>query len=241
MEKRAAFGVNFAFYNLLLLKRVKDAFRMEEVRMYFIIILVATAVVCGNVLYFYGSFGVSIREAAFHVVSIMTTTGFTTSNFDFWPSLSKAVLLCLMLIGACAGSTGGGIKVSRLVLMGKTVKCEMKRLLSPRSIQRISMDGQRVEGVTLRSAVAFLLGYCILFALSVLIISNDGFTFETNFSAVAATLNNVGPGLAEVGPAFSYNSYGIVSKIVMIVDMLAGRLELLAILILLYPGTWKRH
>ena len=185
--------------------------------------------------------GHTVRDAAFQVASIITTTGFSTTDFDLWPSFSRTILLTLMMIGACAGSTGGGIKVSRVLIMVKEIKEEIRSLLHPRSIRKMRMDGHVVQDQTMRSIMAYLVAYFVLFWVSFMIISFDGFSIETNFSAVAATLNNIGPGLDAVGPTQNYLAYGAVSKAVLIFDMLAGRLELLPIFVLLYPGTWKRH
>ena len=237
----AAFGVNFGFYYLLLFRKGKEAFRMEEVRAYLLIILGSTAIISWTIFRSYETLGHTVRDAAFQVVSIMTTTGFTTTDYDVWPSLSRGLLLILMIIGACAGSTGGGIKVSRLVIMFKTVGQELSTLLHPRRVRKLRMDGHSMQDGTLRSVYGYLLAYMLLFGASFLIVSIDGFSLETNLSAVAAKLNNIGPGLGGVGPTQNYLDYGIVSKIVLIFDMLAGRLELLPIFILFYPGTWKRH
>ena len=236
-----AFGVNFGFYYLLLTRKAADAFKMEEVRGYLLIVLGAIALISWNIYTLYDGAGHTVRDAAFQVASIITTTGYSTTDFDLWPSFSKTILLTLMMIGACAGSTGGGIKVSRVLIMAKEIKEEIRSLLHPRSIRKMRMDGHTVQEQTMRSVMAFLVAYFVLFWVSFLIISLDGFSVETNFSAVAATLNNIGPGLDAVGPTQNYLAYGMASKIVLIFDMLAGRLELLPIFVLLYPGTWKRH
>ena len=236
----AAFGVNFAFYYLLWIRRAKDAFRMEEVRAYIAILVVAIGLVLWSIGSSISHFGLSLRDAAFQVCSIMTTTGFSTTDFNQWPSLAKTVLVLLMMIGACAGSTGGGLKVSRVMIMWKTVKTEIHKLLNPRSVCKLHMDGVSLEKGTRYAVYGFVVGYLLLFGVSVLVVSIDGFSFETNFTAVAATLNNIGPGLDEVGPIANYAHFGVLSKIVLILDMLAGRLELLPIFVILSPSTWKR-
>ena len=237
----AAFGVNFSFYYLIICRKAAEALRMEEVRAYLLILAGATALITINIAHLYEETGRSLREAAFQVTSIMTTTGFSTSDFDLWPEFPKTILVLLMMIGACAGSTGGGIKVSRVLMMFKTVTHEIRMLLWPRSIRRLRMNGAVVQETTLRSLHAFFMGYLILFGCSLLVLSLDSFSFTTNFTAVAATLNNIGPGLDAVGPTQNYMAFGMLSKIMLIFDMLAGRLELLPIFVLFYPGTWKRH
>ncbi len=236
-----AFGVNFGFYYLLITRKAAEAFKMEEVRTYLLIVLAAVALISWNVYSSYDGIRHTVRDAAFQVASIITTTGYSTTDFDLWPTFSRTILLTLMMIGACAGSTGGGIKVSRVLIMVKEIKEEMRSLLHPRSIRKMRIDGHTVQEKTMRSVMAFLVAYFVLFWVSFMIISIDGFSVETNFSAVAATLNNIGPGLDAVGPTQNYFAYSILSKAVLIFDMLAGRLELLPIFVLLYPGTWKRH
>ena len=236
-----AFGVNFSFYFLILSRKSKEAFKLEEVRWYLWLFAAAAALITGNIIGLYHHAGVSVRDAAFQTASIMTTTGFTTADFNTWPSFSKTILVSLMMIGACAGSTGGGIKVSRALIMAKSVKEEIRLLLHPRSIRRMRINGSLVQDVTLRSTYAYILSYILVYGCSLLIVSLNGFSFETNFTAVAATLNNIGPGLADVGPSGNFLGFSALSKIVLIFDMLAGRLELLPIFVLLYPSTWKRH
>lgn len=236
-----AFGVNFSFYYLFLLKRVKDAFHMEEVRVYIGIILTAGTVIALQIHGQFATWEQTFRAAFFQVGSIITTTGYGTVDFDQWPSFSKAILLLLMIIGACAGSTGGGVKVSRVILVCKSVKLELEQLLHPHGVQRVRMDGKLVDRQMLNSVFIFMITYFLIFALSVLAISLDDFSFETNFSAVAATLNNIGPGLADVGPARNFSAYSDPAKLILTFDMLAGRLELLPMLILFYPKTWRKN
>ncbi len=236
-----AFGVNFSFYYLFLSRRKKEALKMEEVHWYLGLFIVATALITWSIIYQNHHLGLSVREAAFQTASVMTTTGFSTTDFNVWPSFSRTILVVLMMIGACAGSTGGGAKVSRILILAKTIKEEIRLLLYPRSIRRMRINGSLVQDATIRSTYAFIMCYIIVYGVSLLLVSLDGFSFETSFTAVAATLNNIGPGLGDVGPAGNYLHLGILSKIVLIFDMLAGRLELLPILVLFYPDTWKRH
>ena len=236
-----AFGMNFSFYYLCLCRKPGEAFRLEEIRWYLAIILSSVLLITWDLRFLYRNPLSSLRNAFFQVGSIMTTTGFTTVDFEQWPSLSRMILLLLMVIGACAGSTGGGIKVSRLILAFKSQGQELYQTIHPRSVRKIRMDGRPVSDVTLRTLYAYLVTYVLIFAVSVLLVSFDEFSFETNFSAIAATLNNIGPGLDAVGPVENFSKFSILSKLVMIFDMLAGRLELFPVLVLFYPGTWKRH
>ena len=238
-----AFGVNFSFYFLLLFRKPKAAFKMEEVRAYGLIIL--TSVVLITVQIFsrttlYHHLGDAVRDAAFQVGSIITTTGFSTTDFNRWPSFSKWILVLLMICGACACSTGGGMKVSRILVLLKTLKKELLQIVHPRSVRKVMLDGETVEHTVLRSINVFTAVYFLIFGLSVLIISLDGFSMETNFTAVAATLNNIGPGLAGVGPASNFSAYSPFSKIILIFDMLAGRLEIFPMLLLFVPSIWQR-
>ncbi len=235
------FGVNFSFYFLLLMKKGKDALSIEEVKWYFIIFAAVTLLITWNVSCSMGGNPLmNFHHAAFQVSSVMTTTGYSTLDFNLWPSFSKVLLVMIMFIGACAGSTGGGMKVSRILIYVKTIKKEFSTLLHPRSVKILKMDGKKIEHTVLRSANVFLCAYVIVYALSVVLISLDGFDFETNFTAVAATLNNIGPGLAGVGPTSNFGAYSPLSKLVLCFNMLAGRLELFPMLLLFIPSTWKR-
>ncbi len=234
------FGVNFNFYFLLLFRRGKRAFEMEEVRWYFAIILISIVIITCNIRGMYDTLRHALRDAAFQVGSIITTTGYSTTDFDLWPGASKTILVTLMLIGACAGSTGGGFKVSRLVVLCKTIRKEMRQVLHPKSVGVTRMDGKPVPHEVLRSINVFMVVYFLIFAASTFLISFDEFDLVTNFTAVAATLNNIGPGLAAVGPARSFALFSPGAKLVLIFDMLAGRLELLPMLILFGKETWKR-
>lgn len=234
------FGVNFTFYFLFLYRKAKDAFSMEEVRWYFIIYFGSVVLITMNLSGFSGNVFEHFHQAAFQAASIMTTTGYSTVDFNLWPQLSKGILLLLMFIGACAGSTGGGMKVSRIIVYAKSVKREMASLIHPRSVRVTKMDGKMIDDGTVRSIFAFLSAYLIIFVVSLLIVSLDGFDLETNFSAVAATFNNIGPGLGGVGPMANFNGYSALSKIVMALDMLIGRLEIFPILLLFSSSTWKK-
>ena len=193
-----------------------------------------------NIMNLYGGVLHAFRYAAFQVVSVITTTGFVTANFDLWPEFSKTILLMLMVVGACAGSTGGGMKVSRYIIYFKTLRKELSTLIHPRSVKVIQCDGKAVDHDTIRSANIYLIAYIFIYMLSVLLISFDKFDLTTNFTAVAATFNNIGPGLNVVGPTGNFAGFSMFSKIVLIFDMLAGRLEIFPMLILLAPGTWKK-
>ena len=234
------FGVNFSFYFLLLYKKAKDAFSMDEVRWYFVIYFGAVLLITVNLAGQAGSVLEHFHHAAFQAASIMTTTGFSTVDFNLWPQLSKAVLLLLMFIGACAGSTGGGMKVSRIVVYMKSIKREMAALIHPRSVKVMKLEGKAVDSAMLRSIFSFLSAYLVIFVVSLLIVTLDGFDLETNFSAVAATFNNIGPGLGGVGPTSNFAGYSVLSKLVLSLDMLIGRLEIFPILLLFAPNTWKK-
>ena len=235
------FGVNFTGYYLILCRKAGLAFRMEEIRTYFLIIAVAIGIIIWNIRGMYGSFSEAFRHASFQVGSIITTTGYSTTDFNLWPELSKYILVLLMFIGACAGSTGGGMKVSRILLLLKTVRKELQSIAHPRSIKKIKIDDHVVEHEVMRSINVFVITYLVIFVISVLLISFNEFSMETNFTAVAATLNNIGPGMDLVGPMSNYAAYGGFSKVILIFDMLAGRLELFPVLLLLCPSTWKKR
>lgn len=234
------FGVNFNIYFLILGKKIKKAFKNEEVRCYLAIIFLATIVIAFNIRSDYSSFFMALHHSLFQVASIMTTTGFSSVNFNLWPQLSKTILLILMFIGACAGSTGGGIKVSRFIILCKDAFNELSMLIHPRRVKIMKMDGKKIEKKTFHNVCAYLFVYTIIFTVSLLLISLNNYDFATNFSAVAATMNNIGPGLNLVGPATNYGFLSSFSKLVLSFDMIAGRLELFPLLILFAPGTWKK-
>ncbi len=234
------FGVNFNFYFLLILFKVRKAVKMEEVRWYFGIIAAAILFITLDVRDMYTGLGEALRHAAFQVGSIITTTGFATTDFNLWPVSSKTVLVILMFIGACAGSTGGGIKVSRILILHKTFRKERKLHLHPQRVTMTAMDDKLIPQSVVRSTNVFMVSYVFIFFWSMLLISLNEFDFTTNFTAVAATLNNIGPGLAGVGPTQNFAKFSDFSKLVMIFDMLAGRLELFPLLLLFTRDTWKK-
>lgn len=234
------FGINFSAYYLVLSRKFREAIRIEEVRLYLGVILAFTLLIAFNVRDMFGSFFESFHHALFQVASIITTTGFATVDFNLWPAFSKSLLVLLMFIGACAGSTGGGIKCSRIVLMLKSVKKEMQYLIHPRAVRVNKMDGRRVQHEVMRSVNVFLIAYLLIFAVSVLLVSLSCEDMVTNFTAVATALNNVGPGLELVGPVENFGFLHPLSKIVLMFDMLAGRLELFPMLLLFTPRTWLR-
>ncbi len=236
-----ACGVNFQFYYYLVGKRFKLALSMSEVKAYLAIILVAIVLIAFNVRGMYGTTEEAVRHSAFQVGTIITTTGYATADFDKWPAFSQSILVLLMMCGACAGSTGGGIKVSRIVLLFKTIHKELSKIIHPRFIKKIQFDGVSVAHETVRNTNVFIAVYCVIFALSVLCISIDNHDFTTNFTAVTATINNIGPGLSLVGPTQNFSFFSPFSKIVLIFDMLAGRLELFPMLLLFAPHVWKRY
>lgn len=234
------FGVNFSFFYLILIGRLKDAFSMEEVRAYFGIYAAATLLITWNICEQIGNVADSLRHAAFQVATVMTTTGFATMDFDQWPEFSKILLVLLMFVGACAGSTGGAIKVSRILIYLKTIRKELSILVHPRSVKIVLMDGKKLEHPIVRAANIFIISYLFIMAASILLISLDNNDFTTNVTAVIATLNNIGPGLSKVGPAGNFEFFSDFSKYVLMFDMLAGRLEIFPMLLLFAPGTWKK-
>lgn len=234
------FGVNFTFYYYILIRKVKDAFQIEEIRWYFFFYLGAVLLITFTLIRHGGGIFDSFHHTAFQVASIMTTTGYATVDFDKWPEFCRTIMVALMFIGACAGSTGGGIKVSRIMIYLKQVKKELMQQIHPRQIRVIKMDGKAIEHTTIRSCNVFLMSYAVIYAISILLISLDGFDFTTNFTAVTATLNNIGPGLNMVGPNGNFAEFSIFSKYVLIFDMLAGRLEIIPMMILFHPGTWRK-
>lgn len=234
-------GVNYAAFFCILRKQFKEAFSIEEVRWYFIIILASVGIITLNIQHMYGSLGETIRHVFFQVGSIITTTGFATTDFNAWPQLSKTILVMLMFIGACAGSTGGGIKVSRIVILFKAAHKELSMMIHPRLVKKTKMDGHVIAHETLRSTNVFISVYLIILFLSVLLIGIDNYDFTTNFTAVAATLNNIGPGLELVGPTQNFALFSPFSKCILMFDMLAGRLELFPMLIILLPSCWKKY
>lgn len=235
------FGVNFNAYYLILFKQFKKAIKMEEVKCYFMIILASILVIFINIVKTYTNVFKAFTDAAFQVGSIITTTGYSTTDFDLWPGTSKTILVMLMFVGACAGSTGGGIKVSRFLIMFKTVVKELRSYIHPKSIQKIKMDDKPVPHEVVRSVNVYGIIFITIFAASIFLLSLDGKDLITNFTAVATTLNNIGPGLNLVGPTRNFDLFSPFAKFVLMFDMLAGRLELFPLLILFHPTIWKEH
>ena len=233
------FGTNFSVYYMILTGHIKDVPKVSEVMTYFSIIGVAIALITVTINHLYPSWLLALKDAAFQVASIITTTGYSTTDFELWPHFSKWVLVLLMFCGACAGSTGGGIKVSRIQVAVKTVIKELDNAIHPNNVRKIKYDGKPLEHSVLRGINVFIMAYFLMMAVSILLISIDNFDLETNFTAVAATLNNIGPGLEKVGPTMNYSGYSAFSTCVLIFDMIAGRLEILPVLILLSVHTWK--
>ncbi|MBQ7506583.1 MAG: TrkH family potassium uptake protein [Lachnospiraceae bacterium] len=234
-------GINYNLYFLLLARKFRKAFSLEEVRCYLIIIVISSLLIAYDIRSLYETVGARLRHAFFQVGSIMTSTGYSTADFDQWPQMSRTILVILMLIGACAGSTGGGFKVSRFLILIKAAKRKLTELIHPNLNKKIYFEGEPLSEEVLSSTNAYTAVYFIVLFGSVLLISLDGFDFTSNFTAVTATLNNIGPGLSAVGPAQSYAGYSIFSKCVLIFDMLAGRLELFPVLILFMPSCWKKY
>ena len=234
------FGVNFNLYFLMLMKRFRTALSSEELHWYLGFVAFAVITIAANINSLYGSFHQAVRHSFFAVSSIITTTGFGTMDFDTWPQYSRTLLVLLMFIGACAGSTGGGLKVSRVILLQRTVKRGMRRMIHSRAVGSVRFEGRMMEEDTINACLIYLAVYCMISVASVLLVSLDNFSFETNVTGVIACINNIGPGLGMVGPAGNYASFTALSKLVLSFDMLAGRLELFPVLLLFYPSTWKR-
>ena len=235
------FGINFSCYFLLLVGQVRAVFKDEELRLYLGILAGSVLLIVLNLRGFYSTFGETLRHAAFQVSSIMTTTGFATTDFGQWPAFSQSILLILMIVGACAGSTGGGLKCARALLLFKILRRNIHQVLHHRRVQSVRVNGQVMDEKVLSNANAYLAAYVIILFFSFVVISLDGFSVGTNFSAVLACFNNIGPGLEAVGPTCNYAAYSTLSKRVLIVDMLAGRLEIFPILVLFSRSAWKHQ
>ena len=234
------YGVNFNLYFLLLLGKFKAFFKNTEFLTYLGIIVFSTIVICFNIYPLYNNLEVTIRTSLFQVSSLATTTGYSTADFTYWNSTSQVLLLFLMFVGGSAGSTAGGFKVSRVVLVFKRIKYELKKLIKPRSVDVMSMDGKKIEETTANSVMSYLGIYAVIFAITLFIISFDGFDFLTNFSATLACFNNIGPGLSLVGPASNYSAFSPLSKIVLSFAMLLGRLEIYPLLLAFTPTAWLK-
>ena len=235
------FGVNFSCYYLLLIKQWKSVWKDEELRLYLGIILGSIVLIALNTRGLYGTLEETLRHTAFQVGSIITTTGYATVDFDLWPSFSKTILLCLMVVGASAGSTGGGLKVARLLLLIKGTRRNIRKMLNPRKVELVRNNGSVVDEQILDNTNAYLAAYVIIIFAVFTVISLDGFSVGTNFSAVLCTFNNIGPGLEAVGPTCNFSAFSDLSKLVLSWAMLAGRLEIFPMLILFSRGTWKKR
>lgn len=234
------FGINFSLYYLLLLGKIRDVLRSEELKAYLGFILVAIVIIVLNCKDMYESIGDAIRHTAFQVGAVITTTGFSTTDFDLWPSLSKTIMVLLMFSGAMAGSTGGGIKVSRILILLKTIKKEIFSTVHPNATRKVTIDQRPVEHQVVRGVNVYMAAYVIIFAISVLLISIDNFDPTTNFTAVLSAINNIGPGLAEVGPTRNFSIFSDFSTLILTADMLIGRLEIFPFLVLFAPSTWRK-
>ena len=234
------FGVNFNLYYLIFLRRARIALKSEELHWYLGIVAFAVITIAANINSLYGSLHQAVRHSFFTVASIITTTGFGTMDFDQWPQYSRTLLVLLMFIGACAGSTGGGLKVSRVMLLLRTARRSMRRMIHSRSVESIRFDGRIIEEDTLNTCLIYLAIYCLVTIASVVLVSLNNFSFETNVTGVIACINNIGPGLGMVGPTGNFAAFSGLSKLVLAFDMLAGRLELFPVLFLFSVRTWKR-
>ena len=234
------FGVNFNVYYMILIRRFRAALGSRELWCYAGIVGVSIALIAANILPRYHNFSDALRHSAFQVSSIISTTGYATADFNLWPQLSKGILLILMMIGACAGSTAGGLKVSRAMILFKTIQMELRHMLHPRSVNSAKLEGKSLDSATLKSTSSYFIVYALLMVSLFFILCFDGFDIETNLSAAVSCFNNVGPGLAGVGPAANYSAYSGLSKLVLSFAMLMGRLEIFPLLLTLSPSTWAK-
>ena len=236
------FGINFNLFYLLLLKRFRDVFRSEELKVYLGIVVASTLLIASNVYKIYGSVGTSLRHTFFQVASIISTTGYGTVDFaQYWPMLSQMLLVLLTILGGCAGSTAGGLKISRMVLLLKTFAQELRHLLHPRSVTTVRLEGAPVDNAIVRSTLVYFVMYVFFIVISTIAISFDGFDFVTTLTAELACFNNVGPGLGKVGPMGNFSEFSPLSKVILSLDMLLGRLEIFPIIVFFSPGSWKKH
>ena len=233
------FSVNFNSYFFLLRGKFREVFSLE-VRVFFVIVTTSVLIITINIMDSFGGFGQALLDSSFSVASVISTTGFSTVDFDLWPELSKTILVLLMFIGACAGSTGGGIKVSRIIILFKNLGRELLVMIHPKQVKKIQMDGHPVERETVHSVSVYIIAYLAVVMVSIALISFDNYDFITNFTAVVSSLNNIGPGLELVGPTANFGFFSVPSKLVLIFDMLAGRLELFPMLLLFNPAMWKK-
>lgn len=234
------FGVNFNIYFLFLSRRFKELFKNTEIKAYFGIIIISITIITLNIGGSFDSIFEAIKHISFTIASIITTTGFATVDFNLWSELSRTILVLIMFVGACAGSTGGGIKVSRFIILFKSLAKEIRLLIHPNHVRKLELDGHKIEHNIIRSTNVYMVSYLMIFIISVLLVSFDNHSLVTNFTAVTATINNIGPGLDMVGPVENFGFFSDTSKLVLIFDMLAGRLEIFPMLLLFAPITWKK-
>lgn len=235
------FGINFNLYYLMLIKRFKTAIKSSELGVYFGMVLVASIIITVNISGLYSNLSTAIKDAFFQVVSIITTTGYSTADFDLWPTLSRGIIFILLFTGACAGSTAGGLKLSRVILLFKMIGKEIKKMIHPRSVSAVKFEGKEVDEHTQSSVTTYFAVYIISIAVIFFILSFEPFTLETNLSAAISCFNNVGPGFAGVGPMMNYSAYSNFSKFVLSLAMLLGRLEIFPLLIAMIPSTWRKR
>ena len=235
----ALFAINFNTYFFLIHAKFREAFT-TEVLVFLGIFAASSAVIALNINSIYMDMGTSVRHSAFTVAAIMSTTGFSTEDFNLWPELSRSLIVMLMFVGGCAGSTSGGIKISRILILFKSMGKELEVLIHPKQVKKIKIDGHPIEHEVVRSVNVYMVGYVLVFAVSMVVLSFDNMDLITNFTAVASAINNVGPGLDLVGPASNFSVFSDPVKLVLIFDMLTGRLELFPILLLFSPATWKK-
>lgn len=235
------FGVNFNIYYLILLKDFINVWKNQELRMYLGIVLASTVAIGINIASQIGSFAKGLHHGFFQVSSIITTTGFATADFNQWPQFSRFILVFLMFIGACAGSTGGGIKVARVIILLKSARTTLQKIRHPKSVKAVMIDKHRTEETVISGVNAFMTVYCLIAIISILILSLDNFSFETTTTSVISCLNNIGPGLDMVGPTGNYSEFSWWAKIVLSADMLLGRLEIFPLIILFSPTTWRKN
>ena len=235
------FGINFNLFYLILIKQFRRAIKSEELWTYLGIIAISIGIITFNIAPLVSSFGTALRQAGFQVVSVITTTGFITADFNSWPMISQVILITLMFIGACGGSTGGGLKVGRIIILFKSCVRELKRALNPRRVKCIRLDNAVLEKETASATCIYFVVYMFVIAVSILLVSINNHDFTTTFSSVITCINNVGPGLSLVGPVENFTVMSSLSKIVLTLDMLIGRLEVLPMMILFLPSTWKKN
>lgn len=235
------FGINFNLYYFLLIRRFRDVFSSEELRAYLLIVAAAVLAIAADIAHIYGSVGTSLRHAFFQVSSIITTTGYGTVDFNTWPTFSKAILVVLMFVGACAGSTGGGIKVSRILILVKSSLADMRKMLHPNAVTTVRLEGKPLSDKSIRGAHVYLSVYMVIFVVSFLLLSLEGFDLVTTFTALASCINNIGPGLEMVGPLGNFSAFSPAAKLLLSFDMLVGRLEIFPMLLLFAPSIWRRR